>query len=120
VPEERAPLFVRLPRGQIEALDRVARASGRPKQAVVSDLLAARLPVGRADIRAAADFTPDVLTLDEVATLLRVPSDAVERRVAGGDMPGRRLGDDWRFSREAVLDWLSGSERRRRAAGAGF
>jgi excisionase family DNA binding protein len=50
----------------------------------------------------------DVLTLDEVAELLRVPSEQVRVRAMEGDLPGRRFGDEWRFLRAAVLAWLAG------------
>jgi len=26
----------------------------------------------------------------------------------GGELPGRRIGEDWRFSRSALLAWLAG------------
>jgi excisionase family DNA binding protein len=35
---------------------------------------------------------------------------------AAGELPGRRIGQKWRFSRRAVLDWLAAPERAR----AGF
>ena len=41
--DERTPLFVRLPRHQAAALDRLADATGRQKQHVLSELLADRL-----------------------------------------------------------------------------
>ena len=41
---DRTPLYVRLPRKQAAALDRLAQATGRPKQHLVSELLADRLP----------------------------------------------------------------------------
>ncbi len=50
---------------------------------------------------------PDVLTLDEVADLLRVEPREVEQLVRDGALPGRRIGSAWRFSRAAVLDWLA-------------
>jgi excisionase family DNA binding protein len=105
--QERVPIFVRLPREQAAALDRLAESTGRRKQQVVSELLADRLPVGRADLRDGAR-AEDVLTLEEVAALLRVPAEDVRARALLGDLPGRRLGDEWRFARAAVLTWLAG------------
>ena len=52
-------------------------------------------------------FEPDVLTLEEVAELLAVEPAAVERLAAGGELPGRRIGEVWRFARSAVLAWLA-------------
>ena len=52
-------------------------------------------------------FEPDVLTLEEVAELLAVEPAAVERLAGGGELPGRRIGEVWRFARSAVLAWLA-------------
>ena len=106
------PLFVRLPTEQAAALDQLVDMTGRRKQQVVSDLLGERLGVGRIDIR--EDTQPDrqdVLTLEEVAELLRLPLEAVARRAEEGELPGRAFDGEWRFARTAVLDWLAAGER---------
>lgn len=100
-------LFVRLPPEQVDAIDRLTRSTGRRKQQVVSELLAERLPVGAA-APGGGEAADEVLTLDEVAGLLRVPPAEVQARAAAGDLPARRLGDEWRFLRSAVLAWLGG------------
>jgi excisionase family DNA binding protein len=117
-------LFVRIPHAQARALDRIAFESGRPKQVVVSELIsryfnepAARLqaplrparsdgePVlGRHSFRA---FESDVLTLEGVAELLAVESELVAELAASGELPGRLIGERWRFARSAVLAWLA-------------
>jgi len=51
-----------------------------------------------------------VLTLEEVAKLLKAPVDAVRGRAEKGELPGRRFGNDWRFARMAVLAWLANGE----------
>lgn len=55
-------------------------------------------------------FTPapaaEVLTLDDAAQLLRVSPAALLERAENGDVPARRIGDEWRFSRAALLAWL--------------
>jgi excisionase family DNA binding protein len=119
---ERTPLFVRLPRGQAEALDRLADATGRHKQHLISELLADRLAtdphplsVGRVDLAHSPDVrTDEVLTLEEAAALLKVLPDAVSARAEEGDLPGRRLGKAWRFSRLALLAWLADGEAQKR------
>jgi excisionase family DNA binding protein len=126
MPTERRPLYVRLPRDQAAALDRLAEATGRPKQHLVSELLGNRLPtgdrqlsVGRVEVTGASDARPDdVLTLEEVAAFLKLPADVVRSRAEDGDLPGRRFGKDWRFARMAVLAWLADGDtpRRRRAS----
>jgi len=55
-----------------------------------------------------------VLTLDETAALLKLPADAVRTRAEGGDLPGRRLGNEWRFARSAILAWLADGEPHKR------
>jgi excisionase family DNA binding protein len=49
-----------------------------------------------------------VLTLEGAAELLQLEPDAVAELAASGELPGRRIGDEWRFSRAAVLAWLAG------------
>src|SRR5581483_2630077 len=128
-------LFVRIPQAQARALDRLAFESGRPKQAVVSDLLARYIggppPSDEPRARRAAapergwhSFTPnespappgehrhetDVLTLEGVAALLGVEPDQVAALAERGELPGRRIGGGWRFARAAVLAWLASGE----------
>src|SRR4051794_20340796 len=116
MPDQRTPLFVRLPRHQAAALDRMAGATGRQKQHLISELLADRLtgpdrPLALGRIEVTPPPAPDppgdpVLTLEEAAALLRLPVELVRGRAEQGDLPGRRFGDVWRFARTAVMDWL--------------
>ena len=114
--EKLIPLFIRLPRAQASALDRLANQSGRAKQHVVSELVAQALTppkpgplsLGRVEVSSTAETRADeVLTLDEVASLLKLSPDVVQARAEAGDVPARRFGQDWRFSRLAVLRWLA-------------
>jgi excisionase family DNA binding protein len=124
--DPRTPLFVRLPRHQAVALDRMADATGRQKQHLLSELLADRLTVpdrplavGRVEVTPAADpSAAEVLTLEEVAALLKLPAELVRSRAERGELPGRRFGDVWRFARTAVLAWLGKGERTDRVTGA--
>jgi excisionase family DNA binding protein len=114
----RTPLFVRLPRDQAAALDRLADATGRAKQHLISELLVERLAprgrplsIGRVEVTNTADTrNDDVLTLDETAALLKLPVDTVRMRAEDGDLPGRRFGNEWRFARTAVIAWLGSGE----------
>jgi excisionase family DNA binding protein len=126
VSTERTPLYVRLPRNQAAALDRLARATGRPKQHLVSELLGdglttgeRQVSVGRVEVTSRADVRADeVLTLEGVAAFLKLSVDTVRSRAEEGQLPGRRFGKDWRFSRLAVLAWLADGdtpERKRRS-----
>lgn len=51
---------------------------------------------------------PEVLDLEEAAALLRVTPQAVRALAEAQRIPARRVGDAWRFSRPALLEWLKG------------
>lgn len=51
---------------------------------------------------------PEVLTVDEAARLLRVEPEALLDLALTEQVPGRRVGASWRFSRAALLGWLAG------------
>lgn len=52
----------------------------------------------------------DVLTLEEVAEYLKVSPALVRRAVKEQQLPGRNIGGEWRFLRDAVANWLRGQE----------
>jgi excisionase family DNA binding protein len=102
------PLYVRLPDEAAEKLHQAAFELGLPKQDIVTNLLQDHLTVGR------AEFFPnqaeDVLTADEAAELLRSDAATVIAMAEDGKLPGRKVGDDWRFAREALMRWLATDE----------
>jgi excisionase family DNA binding protein len=49
-----------------------------------------------------------VLTLEQLAELLSLDVEAALAFAEAGELPGRKLGEEWRFSRRKILDWLSG------------
>jgi excisionase family DNA binding protein len=129
--EERVALYVRIPISEAERLDRVAFTRKTPKQDVVAKLIArhlddadvlweapapppgaprrvtVELPDDRLTIgHASAAAPPEVLTLAQAAELLQVEEPEVEALAEAGELPGRRIGDSWRFSRAALLAWL--------------
>ena len=53
---------------------------------------------------------PDVLTVDQAAELLQLSSKTLKRLAQAKRIPGRRVGNQWRFSRQALMDWLAGKE----------
>lgn len=125
-PEATRAVYVRLPLRAAEKLDRAAAERGASKRDVIAGLLddhvadptAATASPRRVIVEDGADgltlgharFTPApadaVLTLEEAADLLRVPVDDVRALAESGELPARRLGDAWRFRRDALLDWL--------------
>ena len=134
--DETAALFVRLPIEEAEKLDRFAFERRIPKRDVVRRLVAERLDdadvlwhhpapgpftmpmtrfpptpevvVGRADFVPSA--APEVLTVEQAAALLQTDEDAVRALADAGELPARRIGDEWRFLRSAVLAWLGGAQ----------
>jgi excisionase family DNA binding protein len=125
--DDTAALFVRLPLEEAQKLDRFAFERRIPKRDIVRTLLAERLddadviwrhpapppmPPGAEVVVGRAEFTPadaqEVLTVEQVAELLQVEPDDVSALADAGELPGRRIGEEWRFLRSAVLAWLGG------------
>lgn len=77
----------------------------------MSELLSERLVVGHAEVIEDSQApTGDVLTLEDAAALLRVSVQALRARAEARELPGRRFGREWRFSRTALLAWLEQGE----------
>ena len=135
MPDPTAALYVRLPHDEAAKLDRAASALATNKKAIVTSLVSRYVdpdtPRGLDELRAGLDtrrvtielpsegmavghhaFTPhpapDVLTPAQAAELLQVPEDEVLSLAEAGALPGRRIGDHWRFSRPALIAWLAG------------
>lgn len=49
----------------------------------------------------------DVMTLTEAAAYLRVTEDVIVRLVNEQKLPGRFVGDGWRFSKSGLQSWLN-------------
>jgi excisionase family DNA binding protein len=130
--DDTAALFVRLPLEEAEKLDRFAFERRIPKRDVVRRLVAERLddadvlwhrpapapftmpiPPDADMVVGRAEFVPssasEVLTVEQAAELLQTDADAVRELADAGELPGRRIGDEWRFLRRAVLAWLGGA-----------
>lgn len=54
--------------------------------------------------------TPDVMSAEEAAEFLGVTAATVRKQAREGRLPGRKIGREWRFSREALLRWLEGAD----------
>jgi excisionase family DNA binding protein len=92
---------------KLAALGRIGGAQGGTRRVVV-ETADDSLTVGHASFVPAHDA--DVLTTAEAAELLRTDEETVEAMAKKGELPGRKLGDDWRFTRTALLRWLGGAE----------
>ena len=133
--DDTAALFVRLPLEEAEKLDRFAFERRIPKRDVVRRLVAERLddadllwhrpapppgpftmpiPPGPEVVVGRAGFVPgapaEVLSTEQAAELLQTDAAVVRALAEAGELPGRRIGEDWRFLRSAVLAWLGGAE----------
>jgi excisionase family DNA binding protein len=84
-----------------------AEAPGAQPRRIVIEPDEPQLVVGHHSFRS-ADL-PEVLTPAQAAQLLQVEEDAVLALAEEGRLPGRRIGDEWRFARAALVDWLSGA-----------
>ena len=132
---DRSPLFVRLTSEQAGRLDRAAAAVPAHKKDLVGGLIERYVrpetPEGVAVLRELtrrkvtvdlggddpvvghAAFRPapvlEVLDAAQAADLLGVDLTAILELAERGELPGRRIGDAWRFSRRALLDGLGGA-----------
>jgi len=136
MPDPTAALYVRLPHTEFEKLDRAAEALATNKKALVTtlvshyvdpdsdagldhlrriagglqrrvtvDLGSDQMPVGHHAFTPAPQ--PDVLTPAQAAELLQVEEQDVIDLAEAGALPGRRIGEQWRFSRPALIAWLA-------------
>jgi hypothetical protein len=48
---------------------------------------------------------PDVLTLEEASGYLRLSIETVATLALKGNIPGRKIENDWRFLKSAILRW---------------
>ena len=48
-----------------------------------------------------------VMTVNEVAKYLKLTESTIYRLARAGELPGRKVGGVWRFSREALDKWLA-------------
>lgn len=51
-------------------------------------------------------MNPEVMTLDEVARFLERDAREVLRLASRGYLPGRKVGGQWRFSRQEITQWV--------------
>ena len=58
-----------------------------------------------------ADRRKEVLNAEEVADLLEVSVWTVRDMAHRQELPARKVGRSWRFSRQALMDYLAGGTR---------
>jgi excisionase family DNA binding protein len=59
-------------------------------------------------------------TSTEVAELLRLNTQVVQRKLQAGEIPGYRIGREWRIERRQLLDWLERHSNQRDRLAAHF
>ena len=55
---------------------------------------------------------PEVMTLEETATYLRLSEETIARQASRGQLPGRQIEETWRFLKAALDDWLRAQDSR--------
>lgn len=53
----------------------------------------------------------DVLNAKEAAEFLGVNPYTIREKARSGEIPGRKIGSNWRFSRRQLLKWLEEGDR---------
>ena len=124
-------LFVRIPSAEAAKLHRAADALGAPKRELIyahgrllyhdqyvdpenpAALSAlgdahAEFGVGQHSFRPASEL--EILTPAQLASLLQMDEEVVVELAEQRQLPGRKVGEEWRFSREAILAWLAEDE----------
>jgi excisionase family DNA binding protein len=116
-------LFVRIPAEEADKLHRAASVLGAPKRELITNLVARYVdPENPAALNelggARADWTVgqhsfrpveelEILTPAQLAALLQLEEETVLELAERRELPGRKVGEEWRFSREAILAWLA-------------
>ena len=127
-------LYVRIPATAGDKLDRAAEALGVAKKDLVAGLVARyvdpdtpkglsalgslsqprRISIDLGDAGATMGSysfqphePPDVMSAEQAAMFLQIDEKLVIELAEAGSLPGRKLGNVWRFSRDALVAWLA-------------
>lgn len=138
-PSPEAALYVRIPTKAVDKLGRAAEALGVHKKDLVAGLVTRYVdpdsprgldalstlsqkpvmldPGSSSPTMGAYSFRaydpPEVLNAQQAAELLQVSEKVIVELAEAGQLPGRKLGSSWRFSRAALVAWLSQPESKR-------
>jgi excisionase family DNA binding protein len=58
------------------------------------------------------DVQLDILNIDEAAALLGVSVKTFNKVLHAEDMPARKIGREWKFSRTALIEWVGNGRSR--------
>ncbi|MGH9888272.1 MAG: helix-turn-helix domain-containing protein [bacterium] len=134
-PQPEGALYVRLPANAVDKLHRAAEALGVHKKDLIAGLVSKYVdPDSRRGLSALGALSeprrimvdlgepgptlgaysfqpydpPEVMNAEQAGQLLQLDEKIVLELAESGQLPGRKLGNQWRFSRAAVIAWLSG------------
>lgn len=140
-PPQETPLYVRLPSLSVEKLDRAAAALRVHKKDLVASLVARYVDPdtqqGLSELHAMATRPapsgvttdgkmsmgtysfqaydpPEIMSAEQAGQFLQIDPKLVLELAEGRKLPGKRLGPAWRFSREALVAWLSTPDEEKR------
>jgi excisionase family DNA binding protein len=57
-------------------------------------------------MRAMAEPTGEVLTIEDLSEYLKIPKSTLYKLVREGSVPCQKVGKHWRFHKEAIDEWL--------------
>ena len=111
------PLYVKLPNAAVEKLDRAAEEGGLAKKDIVASLVTRFLgPNDGKLVMGTYAFQPydppEILNAEQAGQFLQLEERVVIELAEAGQLPGRKLGPVWRFSRDALVAWLAAPEKR--------
>jgi hypothetical protein len=130
-------LYVRLPTTAVDKLDRAAEAMGMRKKDLVAGLVSKyvdpdserglsalgslstrKVPVDFGEPKATlgsysfqAYDPPEVMNAEQAGQFLQTDEAVIIEMAESHKLPGRKLGAVWRFSRAALVAWLSTSKK---------
>jgi excisionase family DNA binding protein len=137
-PPPETALYVRLPAAAVDKLDRAAEALGVHKKDLVAGLVSRyvdpdssrglsaletlaqprRITVDLGDAGPTIGSysfqrydPPEIMSAEQAGEFLQIAEAAVIELAQAGELPGRKLGQVWRFSRAALMAWLAQPER---------
>jgi excisionase family DNA binding protein len=137
-PSADAALFVRLPAAAVDKLDRDSEVLGVRKKDLIAGLVTRYVDpdsprglnalgtlstrrmtmelgdqpatVGSYSFQPYDSPPPEVMNAEQVGQYLQIEEAVVVELAEAGKLPGRKLGEVWRFSRTALVAWLAGPE----------
>lgn len=115
------PLYVKLPNDAVDKLHRAAEALGVAKKDLVTQLVKKYVDpdtqkgltslggtmMGSYSFRAYEAEPPEIMTAAQAGQFLQIDEKNIIELAEAGKLPGKKLGPVWRFSREALVAWLS-------------